>query len=249
MIHVLGICGSPRKGNSHYLLEKALEAAREVAPGEVETELYSIRGKKFAPCVSCFRCGELQGECVIKDDFQELREKWVKADVIIYSVPVYHMGIPAQLKAFIDRLGNSLFGRYSNLFKEEAKLPKSLKVVGAIAQGAHLYSGQEHTLTDLINHALVMGCIPVTGDVWETYIGAGAWTYNDSSRNVLAEKSEEDGLDMRVALRGTTSLARRAVELAFILKSGGKEEAKRLETDPIYVPFLERIKKETKQQN
>lgn len=244
MIFVLGICGSPRKGNSYYLLEKALEVAREVAPEEVKTELYSIRGKKFAPCISCFKCGELQGECIIKDDFQELREKWVEADVIIYSVPVYHMGIPAQLKAFIDRLGNSLFGRYSNLFPGEAKLPRSLKVIGAIAQGAHLYSGQEHTLTDLINHALVMGCVPVTGDMWETYIGAGAWTYNDVGRNVLAEKSEESSLDMRVALRGTASLARRAVELAIVLKSGGRVEAKRLEVDPVYIPFLARVRGE-----
>jgi multimeric flavodoxin WrbA len=241
MIKVLGINGSPRKGNSQYLLEKALAAAGQVAPGEVEVDLYSIRGKKYGPCISCFKCGELSGECIIKDDFQELREKWVLADVIIYSVPVYHMGIPAQLKAFIDRLGNSLFGRYAELFPGESKLPKSLKVIGSIAQGAHLFSGQEHAITDLINHAIIMGCIPVSGDLWEAYIGAGAWTYNEIERNVLEQREGDGSLDTRVALRGAESIGRRATELAFILKAGGQANAGRLGKDPIYQPFLHRV--------
>lgn len=241
MIKVLGICGSPRKGNSQYLLEKALEAAQKAAPGEVETELYSIRGKKFAPCISCFKCGDQQGECILKDDFQELREKWVEAGVVIYSVPVYHMGIPAQLKAFLDRLGNSLFGRYAGLFDGEANLPRSLKVIASIAQGAHLFSGQEHTITDLINHALIMGCVPVTGDMWEAYIGAGAWTYNEVGRNVLAENEENGSLDTRVALRGAESIGRRAAELALILKAGGLANANRFSGEPVYQPFLRRI--------
>ena len=33
-----------KKGNSHFLLGFALEAARETAPGVVETELYSLAG-------------------------------------------------------------------------------------------------------------------------------------------------------------------------------------------------------------
>ncbi len=241
MIKVLGICGSPRKGNSQYLLEKALEAARQAAPEEVTTELYSLRGKKFAPCIGCSRCGEKQGECVFQDDFQELREKWLEADAIIYSVPVYHMGIPAQLKAFIDRLGNSLFGRFAGLFEGEASLPKNLKVVGAIAQGAHLFSGQEHAITDLINHALVMGCVPVTGDMWEAYIGAAAWTYNEAGRNVLESRGNDGSLDMRVALRGAATLGRRAAELALLLKAGGRVLRGRLEGDPLYRPFLDRL--------
>ncbi len=119
----------------------------------------------------CQACAK-DGECIIKDDFQELLEKWIEADVILYSVPVYHMGMPAQLKAFLDRLGNSLFGRYVKNFSPDAvTLPRSLKVIGSIAQGAHIFSGQEHTITDLINHALIMGCVPVTGDMWEAYIG------------------------------------------------------------------------------
>lgn len=162
MIKVLGICGSPRNGNSKFLLEEALDSAK-LSSEEVEVDYLSIRGKKIGGCVMCQAC-EKDGKCILKDDYDEFLQKWIKADVILYSVPVYHMGMPAQLKAFLDRLGNSLFGRYAGNFPPDAvTLPKSLKVIGAIAQGAHIFSGQEHTITDIINHALIMGCVPVAG--------------------------------------------------------------------------------------
>lgn len=241
MIKVLGINGSPRKGNSLFLLEKAMEEAAQVDTG-VDTSIYSFTGKKMAGCISCFKCGDKQGECIIRDDFQELREMWIEADAIIYSVPVYHMGMPAQVKAFIDRLGNSTFGRYQHLFTEEAKLPKSLKVIGAIAQGAHIFSGQEHTITDIINHAIIMQCIPVAGDMWEAYIGVGGWTYNDNSRKALRERESEADLDLQVAIRASRNLGRRAVELGLILQAGGLAEQERFKDQPIYRPFLERVK-------
>ncbi|HAE42340.1 MAG TPA: flavodoxin family protein, partial [Clostridiales bacterium] len=57
MIKVLGISGSPRKGNSQFLLDIALESAKMVSD-EVEVESYSIRGKKFGGCVMCQNCQE-----------------------------------------------------------------------------------------------------------------------------------------------------------------------------------------------
>lgn len=240
MLKVLGICGSPRNGNSKFLLEQSLEAAESVS-SEVEIEYCSIRGKKIGGCVMCQSC-EKDGKCIIKDDFQELLEKWIAADVIIYSVPVYHMGMPAQLKAFIDRLGNSLFGRYVNNFSPDAvTLPKSLKVIGAIAQGAHLFSGQEHTITDIINHALIMGCVPVTGDMWQAYTGAGGWTYNENGKDAIKKQVEEGKNDAIVAVTASRTLAKRAVELAMILKNGGLAKQDFLSKDPIYKPFVDRI--------
>ncbi|HCW50700.1 MAG TPA: hypothetical protein DGR79_01335 [Clostridiales bacterium] len=242
MVRVLGISGSPRKGNSQFLLEEALGAARAVSPGKVECTSYSLRGKKFAPCVSCFRCGDQGGECVLKDDFQELRDLWVAADVVIYSVPVYHMGVPGQLKCFLDRLGNSLFGRYRNLFPAGVDtLPKLLKVVGAIAQGVHLSSGQEHTLTDLICHALILQCIPVTGDMWQSYIGAGGWTSNDIARDALARQAEAGEADAAALVKAARDVGRRATEIALVLQEGGRLLKDTLRADPAYLPFLERL--------
>lgn len=140
VINVLGISGSPRDGNSRYLLKEALKAAQDVDAKTVMIDEYSFRGKKFSPCIACFRCDgdekRRKGECVIKDDFQALRDKWVGADVVIYSVPVYHVGIPGQLKCFMDRLGNTV-GKYYNVSS-----PRHLKVIGAIARDNVLEPGK-----------------------------------------------------------------------------------------------------------
>lgn len=239
---VLGISGSPRRGNSEFLLAEALEAARSVDSGHVKTVAYSVRGKKFGPCLSCFRCGELSGECVVKDSFQEARDLWLAADVVIYSVPVYHMGLPGQLKCFMDRLGNSLFARYRHLFPPGVdSLPRHLKVIGGIAQGAHLCSGQEHALTDIINHALLMQCLPVTGDMWEAYIGAAGWTANDIDRRALARQYEEGKDNARILVKAARDVGRRATETALALKGGVELIRERLAKDPVYAPLLERI--------
>lgn len=244
MIKVLGICGSPRAGNSKFLLEQALFSAREAAKilgTDVETEFWTVRGKKLSGCVACDGCMK-DGKCIIKDDFQEISEKWHTSDVVLYSIPVYHMGIPAQLKAFIDRIGNSLFGRYADKFPENAStLPKSLKTIGCIAQGIHVFSGQEYTIAQIINHALIMGCIPVTGDMWQAYIGAGGWTCNDAGRDAVERQYGEKKQDALIAVESARAVAKRAVEIAAIIKSGGKALFKMLSRDPAYTPFLEKL--------
>ncbi len=235
-IRLLGISGSPRpRGNSRYLLEVAIKSATEIG-SFVETEVYSIggKGKSFAPCDSCFSCVRT-GECRIKDSFQELRDKWLAADAIIYSVPVYHMTYPAQLRAFIDRLGNHLFGYYGG------RISKHLKAIGIIAQGSHIFSGQEHTITDLINHALIMGCIPVAGDLWESYIGVGGWTEDDPRNNAIAKRFAEGNTDAQVTVRASRSLGKRTVQVAMIIKSGAIANSNSLCADGGFDAFYRRL--------
>ena len=236
-IHVLGICGSPRKGNSEFLLNVALEAASEVNRDWVETEFYSIRGKNFSPCLSCFKCSEDDhlGECVIQDNFQELRERWINADVIIYSVPVYHLHIPGQLKCFFDRLGNTIHKHF--------RLPsvRFLKVVGAIAQGSHFSAGQEGAVNFLLQHAVLRNCIPVSGDGWESYLGACGWTLGETVRDALRKQFENNVFDAKLVVAASKSLSRRAVELSLILRYGGTGLRGFLSKDPCYGPFINRI--------
>jgi multimeric flavodoxin WrbA len=237
---ILGINGSPRDGNSLFLLKEALQAAREVDPERIQVVEYSFRGKKFNPCVGCFRCVEEKslGECVIKDDFQHLRDLWLKADVILYSVPVYHVGIPGQVKCFIDRLGNTI-NRYYRLTS-----PRFLKVIGAIAQGTHFAAGQELAVTFLLHHAVLKNCLPVSGDGWESYLGACGWTRNDRSKEAIRKLHEAGELDAEIAVKGSRSLGKRAAELALILRAGGKQMEEVLRRDTSYHPFLNKEIKE-----
>lgn len=241
-VKVLGISGSPRKGNSSFLLKKAMEGAKAVNPKAVQTESYSIKGKTFNPCIACSYCAKHEGECVHKDDFEDLRKRWMEADAIIYSVPVYHMSIPGQLKCFIDRLGNSMFGVFLSRFPPGTEtFPKWFKVIGSIAQGCHIFSGQEHTITDLINHALVMQSIPIPGDLWESYIGVGGWTSNTIDTDSMKKLAKKGEMDAQVAIRASEAIGRRAVELAMVVKSGVLACRDLLKKDPIYRPLLDHL--------
>jgi len=232
-IKVLGISGSPRKkGNSAYLLERALSAAANVAPEAVQTESYTIAGKKISGCISCFKCMEKQ-DCIIEDDFHALRDKWIEADTVLYSIPVYHMGIPGQLKCFIDRLGNSLYCKFGGL-------QKNLKTVGVITQGCHIFAGQEQVMTAVINHALVMGCVPVSGDPWQSYIGAGGWTCNALEADSLSRFYEEKETDAVAAVEAAESLGKRAVQMAMLLKNGALACKDMLNKEGVFSVFLNR---------
>lgn len=237
-IRVLGICGSPRKNaNTEFLLNQALDAAKSVDPENVYVEAYSIAGKEYLPCISCFSCAKT-GECIRskKDDFNELRDKWIEADAVIMAVPVYHLSIPGQLKCFIDRLGNSIWSY-------EGSAGKHLKVYGAIAQGVHIFSGQENAIKEIINHAIVMGNIITSGDPWESYLGGAGWTENRVEKDALKSLYESKSFDAEVAVKSARSLGKRVAELALIIKAGVLHYINYLEKDPLYKPLIRRIRK------
>jgi len=241
-LKILGISGSPRKGNSEYLLKQSLDAAVDYSPDRVAYEMYSFRGKKIGPCLACNHCVRNKGECIIKDDFEILREKWFDADVIIYSLPVYHMSMPGQVKCFIDRLGNSCFGSHRVVLPNGAEtVSKQMKVIGTIAQGIHIFSGQEHTITDMINHTLLMQSVPVNGDMWEAYIGAGGWTRNREGRNALSDLKDEGDFSAEAAVTASRSLGLRCLETADIVLNGLLSCRDQLGDNPIYQKIYEKL--------
>lgn len=233
-IKLLGISGSPRKnGNSRFLLEVALEAAEAKAPGMVNSEIYSISGKTFKPCDACNQCHDRLGYCrQTDDDFGELRDKWFAADAIIYSVPVYHMGIPGQLKIFLDRLGNSVVDSFDS---------RPLKVIGAMAQGSGISTGQEQAIIFLNNSTVMMGCIPI-GSEWPAgYLGAGGWTRVRVEKKALWELHAEEEEDALFTVEAVKVQAKFIMQMALIIKAGGEQLRGMLEEDGGYDFFLRRL--------
>ncbi|MEJ2649462.1 MAG: flavodoxin family protein, partial [Sedimentisphaerales bacterium] len=57
---------------------------------------------KINPCIECNWCYK-SGRCVVKDDYQQVLEKLLKADRLILSTPVFFMSVCAQAKMLIDR--------------------------------------------------------------------------------------------------------------------------------------------------
>jgi len=97
---VLGLSSSPHKdGNTIALLNESLRGARQEG---AETELYSMAGKHYELCDGCRSCAKT-GVCHLKDDMQELLDKMIEADAIIFGAPIYQYAMPAQMKLIIER--------------------------------------------------------------------------------------------------------------------------------------------------
>ena len=97
---ILGIMGSPRiKGNTDVLLDQALEGAKSQG---AEVEKIIVDKLKIAPCREYYGCAR-DGNCVIRDDMDEVYPKLLSADGIIIASPMFFYGLSAQVKALIDR--------------------------------------------------------------------------------------------------------------------------------------------------
>jgi multimeric flavodoxin WrbA len=97
---VLGIYGSPRPGgNSDLLLDRALEGAQS---GGAKIERLYVRDLKIAGCLECGGCDQT-GACVIPDDMDLIYPQLQEAEAVFVSAPMFFYGVPAQLKALVDR--------------------------------------------------------------------------------------------------------------------------------------------------
>ena len=99
-MRVLGIMGSPRiKGNTELLLDEALKGAQSQ---QAEVEKIVVDKLKITPCREYYGCLR-DGNCVIRDDMDDIYPKLLEADRIIVASPMFFYGLTAQLKALIDR--------------------------------------------------------------------------------------------------------------------------------------------------
>jgi multimeric flavodoxin WrbA len=97
---VLGLAASPRKkGTSECLLDACLEGVGEAG---LSSEKIRICDLQISACLNCGGCAET-GACVVQDDMQMLHNRFRETKLLVVSSPVFFMGVPAQLKAVVDR--------------------------------------------------------------------------------------------------------------------------------------------------
>ncbi len=164
-MNILGIVCSPRKnGNTEIMMKEALSVARECG---CETEMFLTAGKILEPCLACGTCFKI-GQCVQKDDMQELYQLYQKADAIILGSPVYFHNVSAQAKIVMDRT-------FALLMKQSLKG----KVGGAIVTVRRIGGSQTRAMIYdffIAHHMIVAGGAigygPNPGDVL-TGVGGG----------------------------------------------------------------------------
>jgi multimeric flavodoxin WrbA len=97
---VVAFLGSPRiEGNSEILLREAVKAVEDK---ECSVTLFRPSEMNISPCTNCGGCDET-GECIIEDDMQDVYSAIREGDRFILASPVFFFGLPAQIKALIDR--------------------------------------------------------------------------------------------------------------------------------------------------
>ena len=100
MKKILGVMGSPRKnGNTHVLLSKILESAKD---NGATTDLIFLNDLVIKECDGCHSCWK-SNECSKNDDMNNVYPMIIGCDVIIFGTPVYWYGPTALMKAFLDR--------------------------------------------------------------------------------------------------------------------------------------------------
>jgi multimeric flavodoxin WrbA len=160
-VRILCINGSPRgRSNSQWLIDKAMEGALSL--GKVEIETFNIRAKKLAPCMGCVEYCQEHKKCIHEDDFEKLTELWLRADGIIWAAPVYTFSPPSQVRSWMDRFFEIVF---QNCQGNGKPFHRFLKPTGVIIQGSSRFGGQELTAQSMLEHVVMMGCIPVSGDM------------------------------------------------------------------------------------
>lgn len=100
---ILVLNGSPKKEKSDVMcITRAfLQGMNEFE--EQQVEVVHVIEKHVEYCTGCLGCMKNGGTCVHNDDVRPLLDKILACDLLLLSFPLYCYGMPAPLKAFIDR--------------------------------------------------------------------------------------------------------------------------------------------------
>ena len=100
---ILVINGSPKKENSDtmHITRAFLDGMNEVSENEVHTIHAACMHIEY--CTGCFSCMRNGGSCMLDDDMRGILEQILESDLLIWSFPLYCYGMPAPMKALLDR--------------------------------------------------------------------------------------------------------------------------------------------------
>jgi len=97
---VCGLSGSTRlHGNTAALVNTVLDRC---SAGGLSTNFVSLAGKEIQPCTGCEYCST-EHRCVLEDDWEEVADMIIDAQVLVVGTPVYFYEVCGHLKNFIDR--------------------------------------------------------------------------------------------------------------------------------------------------
>jgi len=100
---ILVLNGSPKreKSDTMHVTRAFLEGMRDAAPQEVH--VIDVIDSHIEYCTGCFACKRNGGRCIHDDDMKAILGEILDSDLLLFSFPLYCYGMPAPLKALLDR--------------------------------------------------------------------------------------------------------------------------------------------------
>ncbi|MDY6905997.1 MAG: flavodoxin family protein [Thermodesulfobacteriota bacterium] len=143
---IAAIYGSPRRnGNTATLLKSAIDGA--ITAGSRVDEII-LRDYRISPCLEIYGCKK-NGECVIKDEFQMVRDRVLACDGIIVATPVFFYTVSAHLKIFMDRCQSLWVKKYwidNTPYNQWTPKRQALVIAAGATKGKKLFDGTMLTM-------------------------------------------------------------------------------------------------------
>ena len=143
---IIALYGSPRrKGNTARLLKKAVAGAQDAG---ADVEEIVLRDLKLSPCLEIYGCLQ-DGECAIKDDFQQVRDKILNAQGLMLASPVFFYTVSAHTKILMDRFQSLWVKKYwvdKTPPEQQTNTRKGLFISTGATKGKKLFDGMLLTI-------------------------------------------------------------------------------------------------------
>lgn len=100
---ILVINGSPKreKSDTLHLTRAFLDGMNCVCKNEIN--YIDVAAKHIQYCLGDLSCMKNGGKCVHDDDMAQILSDILESDMLLFSFPLYGFGVPAPLKALLDR--------------------------------------------------------------------------------------------------------------------------------------------------
>ena len=100
---ILVLNGSPKrdKSDTMHITRAFLDGMRDAVTQKIH--VIDVIDKHIEYCTGCFACKRNGGTCIYDDDMRTILEEILDSDLLLFSYPLYCYGMPAPLKALLDR--------------------------------------------------------------------------------------------------------------------------------------------------
>ena len=102
-MRILVFNGSPKrdKSDTMHITRAFLDGMNDTENNEIH--IIDVIDMHIEYCTGCFSCMRNGGNCIHGDDMRTILEEILESNLLIFSFPLYCYGMPAPLKALLDR--------------------------------------------------------------------------------------------------------------------------------------------------